>query len=90
MALLDAMNTFGGQASRGRVDPKSITVKSIRSVYPDVSKIQQQIFNYVVSVEFKTIKPDYFLNGDLHQKWLAQLVTKDGQYFSTSSYEKIT
>jgi hypothetical protein len=93
LTLLDAMNTFGGQEGKGRVDPKSITIKSIRSIYPDVSKIQQQTFNYVVSVEFKTIKPNYFLtylNNDLHQKGLAQLVTKDGQYFSISSYEKIT
>jgi hypothetical protein len=84
LALLDSMNTFGGQASRGRVNTKSITIKSIRSVYPDVSKIQQQIFNYAVTVEYQT----QYNDGSL-EKWRAILVTKDGQYFSGSDLERL-
>lgn len=78
LTLLDALSNY----DVGELNTRSLVIKSISAVYPDVSKISQQTFNYAVVVEFETDKEKI-------EKWKARLVTKDGQYFVYSSMEVI-
>jgi len=77
LALIDGYNDF--MITNEQVQTDTITVKSIRSVYPDVSKLRtNNIYNYSVTIEYNIIK-----EGEL-EKRNARFVTKDGKYFSLS------
>lgn len=74
LALQDHLIEFS--SFEGQIDEGSIKIKSVKSIYPDVSKITKEVFNYTVTIELNLI------NNDKTQKYEAVCVTKDGKYFS--------
>ena len=79
LAMIDGLNHMQFPL---QIDEETVKINKIRSTYPDTSKMSQNVFNFVVIVEFNGTSFDRQGKILRQGKWFASLITKDGTYFS--------